>query len=64
MVFQVFDASEVGADVLDLLVGYVASVRAAGKDEALLRPIDDWVVSFQPVVADEDVVQTAELDDL
>jgi len=64
MVFQVFDALEVGADVLDLLVGYVAGVRAAGEDKVLLRPIDDWVVSFQPVITDEDVVQATELDDL
>ena len=64
MVFQVFDASKIGANVLDLLVGYVAGVWAAGEDEALLRPIDDWIVSLQPVVADEDVVQAAELDNL
>ena len=64
MVFQVFDASEVGADVLDLFVRYVAGIRATSEDEALLRPVNDWVVSFQPVVTDEDVVQAAELDDL
>jgi len=64
VVFQVFDAPEVGADVLNLLVGYVAGVRAASEDEPLLCPIDDWVVSFQPVITNEDVVQAAELDDL
>ena len=64
MVFQVFDVPEVSADVLDFLVGYVAGVLATGEDEALLGPIDDWVVTFQPIVANEDVVQAAELDDL
>jgi len=64
MVFQVFDMPKIGADVLNLLVGYVAGVWAAGEDEPLLCPVDDWIVSFQPVVANEDVVQAAELDNL
>jgi len=64
VVFQVFDVPEVSADVLDFLVGYVAGVRATGEDEALLCSINDWVVMFQPIIADEDVVQAAELDNL
>ena len=50
--------------MLNLFVRYVAGVRATSEDKALLRPVDDRVVSFQPVVADEDVVQAAELDNL